>query len=61
MASIFVTHGGGPYPLLKKDEHKVMFEQFASVQKRFPNPKAILIFSAHWEETSWTILDHDNP
>ena len=25
MASVFVTHGGGPYPLLQKDAHKLMF------------------------------------
>ena len=61
MASIFVTHGGGPYPLLQKAAHKVMFDQFAQIQKRFPSPKGILIFSAHWEESTWTILDHDNP
>ena len=38
-----------------------MFQQFESIQKRFPNPKGIIVFSAHWEESDWTILDHDNP
>ena len=49
MASIFVTHGGGPYPILKKDDHKLMFEQLSQLQQIYPNPKAIIVFSAHWE------------
>lgn len=61
MASVFLTHGGGPYPLLQKEDHKVMHEQLKSISDRFPNPKGIIIFSAHWEESEWTILDHDNP
>lgn len=61
MASIFLAHGGGPYPLLQKEQHQGMFSQFEQIQKRFPKPKGILIFSAHWEEPSWTILDHDTP
>jgi hypothetical protein len=28
MASVFVNHGGGPYPLLAKEEYKAMYEQF---------------------------------
>jgi len=61
MASVFVTHGGGPYPILQKAAHKLMFDSLNSIQKRFPNPKGIIVFSAHWEESTWTILDHDNP
>ena len=61
MASVFVTHGGGPYPLIQKEVHKLMVTQFEQIQKRFPSPKGILVFSAHWEESSWTMLDQDNP
>jgi aromatic ring-opening dioxygenase catalytic subunit (LigB family) len=38
-----------------------MYKQFKAIHDRFPNPKGIIIFSAHWEEEDWTILDHDNP
>lgn len=38
-----------------------MFQQFRDIHDRYPNPKAIIIFSAHWETKEWTILDHDNP
>jgi aromatic ring-opening dioxygenase catalytic subunit (LigB family) len=38
-----------------------MHNQFKAIHDRFPNPKGIIMFSAHWEEEDWTILDHDNP
>lgn len=38
-----------------------MYKQFQEIRKRYPNPKAIIIFSAHWEEKQWTILDNDSP
>ncbi len=31
------------------------------INKINSKPKAIIIFSAHWEEKEWTILDNDNP
>lgn len=38
-----------------------MYKQFATIRKLFPNPKAIIVFSAHWEQNEWAILDNDNP
>lgn len=61
MASIFLFHGGGPFPLIQKEHHQPMFQQFREIHDRYPNPKAIIIFSAHWETKEWTILDHDKP
>jgi aromatic ring-opening dioxygenase catalytic subunit (LigB family) len=61
MASVFITHGGGPMPLIYKEEHALLYQQFQGIQQQFPQPKAILLFSAHWEEQEWTILDHDAP
>lgn len=61
MASVFVTHGGGPMPILYKEEHTLLYKQFQDIGKLNPQPKAVLIFSAHWEEADWTILDHDTP
>lgn len=31
------------------------------ISKQFPSPKAIIVFSAHWEEKEWTMLDYDAP
>lgn len=61
MASVFMFHGGGPIPLLKPNQHKLMYKQLEYLRKTYPNPKAIIIFSAHWETKEWTILDHDTP
>lgn len=38
-----------------------MYDQLQNLVKKYPNPKALVIFSAHWEEAEWTILDHDKP
>lgn len=32
MASVFVTHGGGPMPLLYKEEHALLYKQFQEIQ-----------------------------
>ena len=48
-------------PLIHKQEHTQLYRQFQEIQKEFPNPKAIIIFSAHWEESEWTMIDYDNP
>ena len=50
MASVFITHGGGPMPLIYKEDHVILYKQFQDIQTQFPRPKAILLFSAHWEE-----------
>lgn len=38
-----------------------MYQQLQTLVKQYPNPKALIVFSAHWEEPEWTILDHDKP
>lgn len=47
--SIFIAHGGGPLPILEKEKHIEMYKQFDEIKRRYPNPKAIIVFSAHWE------------
>jgi aromatic ring-opening dioxygenase catalytic subunit (LigB family) len=48
--SAFITHGAGPYPILAKNQHMEMYTKLEEISKQFPNPKAIILFSAHWEE-----------
>jgi aromatic ring-opening dioxygenase catalytic subunit (LigB family) len=48
--SIYLTHGGGPYPILEKNLHQGMYQHLSALGKKYPNPKAIIVFSAHWEE-----------
>ena len=61
MASVFVTHGGGPMPLIYKEEHALFYQQLQQIQQQYPHPKAIILFSAHWEEQDWTMIDQDTP
>jgi hypothetical protein len=33
MASVFITHGGGPMPLIYKEEHALLYKQFQEIEK----------------------------
>lgn len=61
MASLYITHGGGPLPLYKHEEYKQYHEHFQELRKRYPNPKGIVVFSGEWEDNDWTMIDNDNP
>lgn len=61
MPSVFVNHGGGPIPILDPQNHQQMYQNLQYVEKCYPNPKAIVVVSAHWEEKQFTILDEDSP
>jgi 4,5-DOPA dioxygenase extradiol len=49
---LFVSHGGGPLPLLGDPGHAGMRATFADIRKALdalPEPEAVLVVSAHWE------------
>ncbi len=50
---LFVSHGGGPLPLLGDPGHQGMVEAFVHIRQRIeqtsPAPAALLYVSAHWE------------
>lgn len=50
MPVIFVPHGGGPIPLLGDANHRELIAFMQGLAPQLPQPKAILIISAHWEE-----------
>mmetsp|Transcript_26706 Transcript_26706/g.79337 ORF Transcript_26706/g.79337 Transcript_26706/m.79337 type:complete len:290 (-) Transcript_26706:264-1133(-) len=63
MPSIFVTHGGGPMPLLGERSHASLtaFLQGAA-QKLLPaRPEAVLLITAHWEERAPTLSTSPRP
>lgn len=48
----YLTHGGGPLPLLDDPSHHPMIEHFAKLRDEWnsaPKPAGILVISAHWE------------
>jgi 4,5-DOPA dioxygenase extradiol len=61
MAAIFVNHGGGPLPLLNDGSHKSLIRHLNTVSSAFPRPKAILVASAHWEESIPTFVAAADP
>eukprot|EP01029_Cantina_marsupialis_P012264 TRINITY_DN270916_c0_g1_i1.p1 TRINITY_DN270916_c0_g1~~TRINITY_DN270916_c0_g1_i1.p1 ORF type:complete len:269 (-),score=54.24 TRINITY_DN270916_c0_g1_i1:103-909(-) len=58
---LFVSHGGGPLPLLGHEEHKEMISTLKSISKKIRKPSAILMISAHWEEKTFHVTSTDNP
>lgn len=43
---VFVSHGGGPLPLLNDLAHAALVKQLVHLPKRLGKPKAIIVVSA---------------
>lgn len=53
---LYLSHGGGPLPLLGDPGHSELVEQLQQMATDvIQRPSAILVISAHWEETEPTI------
>lgn len=57
----FISHGGGPLPLLNDPGHHELVLQLEALAKQFKKPKAILIISAHWEASQATVTAATQP
>lgn len=53
---LYISHGGGPLPLLGDPDHQEMVENLQVVAAQIPKPTAIVLISAHWEASKPTIL-----
>jgi 4,5-DOPA dioxygenase extradiol len=58
---LFISHGGGPMSLLGDEGHKEMVNCLQDIATKIIKPSAIIVVSAHWEETIPTITSGDNP
>lgn len=58
---LFLSHGGGPMPLLGDPDHREMVERLREIAGQLHKPSAILVISAHWEEEVPTITSGANP
>lgn len=47
---IYISHGGGPLPILGDASHESMVKFMKTLPSKLHKPKAIVVFSAHWEE-----------
>lgn len=62
--TFFLSHGGGPWPWLKKE--MPFFEELERLLKSIPGqlpekPKAVLVVSGHWEESEFTVMSAAHP
>ncbi len=61
LTTLFVSHGGGPLPLMGVEGHKEMFACLQEIAATIDTPSAILVVSAHWDENIPTISSGANP
>jgi 4,5-DOPA dioxygenase extradiol len=58
---VYFSHGGGPLPILGDASHLAMIEFMTRLPSRLAKPEAILVISAHWEESAATLLGASSP
>lgn len=58
---LFLSHGGGPMPLLGDNGHQEMVENLKVIASKLKKPSAIIVISAHWEEKAPTITSEASP
>ncbi|MBR7890293.1 dioxygenase [Marinomonas sp. A79] len=58
---VFISHGGGPMPLLKDPDHSEMTATLKKITAAMDKPSAILVISAHWEASLPTVTSGKNP
>jgi aromatic ring-opening dioxygenase catalytic subunit (LigB family) len=46
---LFLSHGGGPMPILGDDAHREMVDGLTAIAAEINKPSAIIVVSAHWE------------
>lgn len=59
--ALYISHGGGPLPLLGDEAHREMVDHLKSIATQVEKPSAIIVISAHWEEDRPTITSGANP
>ena len=58
---VYFSHGGGPLPVLGDASHQAMVDFMTQLSSQLTKPEAILVISAHWEESAATLMGAPNP
>lgn len=58
---LFLSHGGGPMPLLGDEGHHEMVENLKDIVSKIKKPSAIIVISAHWEDEIATVTSGVKP
>ncbi|HTP27436.1 MAG TPA: class III extradiol ring-cleavage dioxygenase [Anaeromyxobacteraceae bacterium] len=68
MPTIYLPHGGGPWPwydatpLVTQEETRALSNYLAGLPARLPRrPRALVVVSAHWEAPLPTVMTHPHP
>lgn len=61
LRAVFISHGGGPLPLLGDKAHSEMVSCLRRIASDIPKPDALVVVSAHWEEAVPTITSSSKP
>lgn len=61
MQVVYIPHGGGPLPLLGDPGHAAMLDFMKGLPAQLRRPSAIIVVSAHWEESAATVLGSAHP
>lgn len=59
--ALFLSHGGGPLPILGDKTHEQMVRCLKEIATTIKKPSAIIMVSAHWEESRPTITSGAKP
>lgn len=60
-SAVYISHGGGPLPLLGDASHRELVDGLKSIATILQKPSAIIVVSAHWETENFTVLSGANP
>lgn len=60
-SALFLSHGGGPLPVLGDPSHAEMVRELRSIAASIERPRAIVVVSAHWEGRVATITGAASP
>jgi aromatic ring-opening dioxygenase catalytic subunit (LigB family) len=58
---LYFSHGGGPLPILGDASHGAMIKFMTWLPSQLRRPDAIVVVSAHWEESAATVLGSAHP
>ena len=58
---VYFSHGGGPLPILGDASHQAMLAFMTRLPEQLRKPDAILVVSAHWEESVATLMSASAP
>lgn len=58
---VYFSHGGGPLPILGDVSHQAMVAFMRNLPAQLREPDAVLVISAHWEESTITVMNAEAP